>query len=182
MDGPDPRAGTAVLRVIAQVKAPAAGQVWWNGALSIRRRSGPHLGYLPNLKTAWFPEGVRVGETLDYFARLWLVSDVTDARQRELDRWGLRDRAHDRVDELSWGFQKRLGLAVSLVMNPLVWIADEPYAGLDRDGRLVLTEYLVRRFHHGLALIQDHTAEHSIPWRYRLRAEEGTVVPSIPAR
>lgn len=175
IDGPDPRAGTTLLRAIAHIEAPAGGEIWWNG----KRRMPPHfrqyVGYLPNLKTTWFPEGVRVGETLDYFARLWLVPDVARRRARALDRWGLWDRAHDRVDELSFGLQKRLGLAVSLLMDPLVWLADEPYAGLDRAGRLLLTECLVRRRTEGLTLVQDHLAAASIPWRYRLRAENGIV-------
>ncbi len=47
-----------------------------------------------------------------------------------------------RIDDLSVGQQRRIGLAAQLARRPRLLVLDEPMAGLDRPSRVALTEAL----------------------------------------
>ena len=59
-----------------------------------------------------------------------------------LERFGLGDRAGDRVATLSGGLQRRVELAKGLLHRPGVLILDEPSTGLDPGARAGLMDYL----------------------------------------
>jgi ABC-2 type transport system ATP-binding protein len=73
------------------------------------RENMAHQGHLYGLR------GARLAERID-----WL-----------LDRFGLSDRAGDRVSELSGGLQRRIDIAKALIHEPRLLLLDEPSTGLD---------------------------------------------------
>lgn len=58
-----------------------------------------------------------------------------------------------RVDDLSGGQQRRVVLAGLIARHPRLLVLDEPFAGLDRDGRVILTDVLARLRRNGMALV-----------------------------
>ncbi len=80
--------------------------------------------------------------------------DHADAR-RALAEMGLDDAlVRRRVDELSGGQMRRVVLAEVLARRPRALVLDEPFAGLDADGRADLESLLLRlRDQHGIALL-----------------------------
>lgn len=58
-----------------------------------------------------------------------------------------------RVDELSGGQQRRVVLAGLIARTPLALVLDEPFAGLDADGRAALVATMGRLRSNGVALV-----------------------------
>ena len=129
---------STVLRCIAQLQRPSAGEVWLDDInlaampetklMDIRRhRMGmvfqnfglvPHFTALQNIA---FPLKVR-GET----------AEECRAKAIEmLDLVGLQGRGDAYPSQLSGGQQQRVGIARSLAVDPEVWLLDEPFSALD---------------------------------------------------
>jgi ABC-2 type transport system ATP-binding protein len=139
--GPNGSGKTTLLRCLATVMTPDTGQVTIDG-LDARREherieARRRLGYLP--QQVGLVEGSRAFDTVEYLA---VLKGMTGDRQRRaavfeaLDRVGLSGAAGERVEHLSGGMQRRLGLAQALLGSPTLLVFDEPTAGLDPDERL----------------------------------------------
>ncbi len=135
--GPSGGGKSTLLRVIAGLEAPDAGELSLNGervvfteaALRVHRRTMgvvfqafnlfPHLSALKNI-------------TLPLRRVHGLGRDEAEARAREtLRRFRLEDHAHHRPAELSGGQQQRVAIARAIAIKPRVLLFDEPTSALD---------------------------------------------------
>jgi ABC-2 type transport system ATP-binding protein len=83
-------------------------------------------------------------ENLKHHGHLYTLSG-RDLHQRALAmlrRLGLAERAHDLVETLSGGLQRRVELAKALLHQPAVLVLDEPSTGLDPGARRDFMSYL----------------------------------------
>jgi ABC-type multidrug transport system ATPase subunit len=117
--GPNGSGKSTLLGVLADATAPTAGEVRRPGA------TGPNpIGYLP--QRVPFREGFTARETLAFYARL-----VGDDPHTALDRIGLGDAGDRRVEALSGGMRRLLGIAQAVLGDPSLVVLDEPASGLD---------------------------------------------------
>lgn len=74
-----------------------------------------------------------------------LYSRVTDEDiQKVLDMTGLGDRRHSRIKTFSTGMKQRIYLAKVLLIKPKLIMLDEPFSGMDIEGRSQLVHLLKR--------------------------------------
>jgi ABC-type multidrug transport system ATPase subunit len=117
--GPNGCGKTTLLRLLADLLAPTDGTVSYEVEDAVRQ-----IGYLPQ-RPAFRPT-FTAQETLEFYASL-----VDDDAEALLSRVGLSDAADRRVDELSGGMIRLLGLAQATAGDPPIVLLDEPGSGLD---------------------------------------------------
>lgn len=143
---------TTAMRIVLGVLDADAGEVRWQG-----RRLGPDarrdFGYMPE-ERGLYPK-MRLLEQLVFLAQLRGTPEAAATRSATalLERFGLADRARDRVEQLSLGNQQRVQLAAALVHDPTVLVLDEPFSGLDPVGVDAMAAVLRERVDTGAALM-----------------------------
>lgn len=126
--GPNGAGKTTTIRLLLGLLFPTRGKARILGKDLLRE--GPeirrHVGYLP-AEVAYY-EGMRVGDLLHYAAGFY----PGDHRQRirELAEYMDLD-LNRRVETLSFGNKKKVGIVLSLLHAPRLLFLDEPTAGLD---------------------------------------------------
>ena len=89
------------------------------------------FGYMPE-ERGLYPKQ-KVADQLAYLGRLSGMSTASAraAIAEHLERFGLTDRADDRVEALSLGNQQRVQIIAALLHGPTALVLDEPFSGLD---------------------------------------------------
>lgn len=184
LTGPDASARGELLRLIALRWQPDDGEMLV-GREDVQRFTSARrsayartVGFAPSDGELLPDLGVR--QSLLYLAALWLVAGTARV-DAEMERWGLGPVAKRRLGSLSPGERRRFMLAASLLMEPELWLLEQPFDGLDVPGRTLLRNLLVSAgdgrgpAHILLSQAADDEATARLPLRARLRAEDGQV-------
>jgi len=121
---------TTTMRMIMGLLAIDSGEVLWDDApitAAARRR----FGYMPE-ERGLYPKQ-KVLDQLVYLGELsgMASGDARRSASDHLERFGLVERADERVEKLSLGNQQRVQIIAALMNQPLALILDEPFSGLD---------------------------------------------------
>jgi ABC-type multidrug transport system ATPase subunit len=127
--GPNGSGKTTLLRAILGLVAPDEGTV----RLPDPAESGRRVGYLPQEPS--FRAAFTVEETLQFYADL--LDAETDVAET-VARVGLSEAADSRVDALSGGMNRLLGVGQAVLGDPPLVVLDEPTGDLDPR----MTEYI----------------------------------------
>ena len=115
------------------------------------------LGYLPQHPV--LPKWVTGREILSYAALLHDLADREKRVQLAEIYWDCQDYAHKPIGTLSYGMQKRVGLALATLHDPDILILDEPHSGLDLFHVKALDEAIRRRASQGkTTIISTHVS------------------------
>jgi gliding motility-associated transport system ATP-binding protein len=109
------------------------------------------LGYLPEGAPAYGEMTVRAFLTFIAEVRGYSGQDVKTRVAAAVDRAGLSAVLGQRIETLSKGFKRRVGIAQTILHDPPVLIMDEPTDGLDPNQK-----------HHVRELIQEMAADKAI--------------------
>ena len=132
VSGPNGSGKTSLLRLMAGLARPAAGEIRWKGAPlgDIREDFHAAMAYVGH-RDAVNPALTAI-ENLAFHAELKTPGRVTAERLEDaLDRTGLLAAAAMPAALLSAGQSRRLALARVLASPARLWILDEPAATLD---------------------------------------------------
>ena len=179
---------TTLLRVLAGLTRPDDGAVHIAGRQMHRRgnRARRLVGFAGHQTMLY--NDLTCRENLEFYARLYGISNPVDRIARALEQVDLCDRANRRVRTLSHGMQKRLSMARAILHEPVVLLLDEPESGLDSESVNTLGDLLRDWASSGrAALLTTHSAEVGMAWADRTltlvggRIEPGAASAKTPA-
>jgi ABC-2 type transport system ATP-binding protein len=172
---------TTLLRILSCLLTPTSGSVSVYGADVIRESEAVRekIGFLPE-EPPLYGE-MTVGKFLEFAARLRGVprTDVGGRVQDAARRCRVTEVIDQRIETLSYGYKKRVGIAQAVVHRPPLLILDEPIAGLD-PAQIVDMRDLVRGFRgeHTVVLSSHILTEISQTCDRILVMQKGRVVAS----
>jgi len=172
---------TTLLRILACLLTPTSGTVTVDGHDVVRQPEQVRrlIGYLPEEPPLYLE--MRVADFLAFVAGIRGVPrmDTGGRVQQALQRCQLEHMAGERIETLSYGYRKRVGIAQAIVHNPPLVILDEPIAGLD-PAQIVEMRELIRalRGEHTLVLSSHILAEISQTCDRLLVLQRGRLVGS----
>jgi heme ABC exporter ATP-binding subunit CcmA len=163
--GPNGSGKSTLIRLLAALSKPTAGTIHIGGwelpreAHAVRAQIGL-VSHKPLLY-----DNLTARENLQFFSRLYNLTDSSARIADLLERVGLAKRGDDLVRTYSRGMQQRLSIARALLHNPDVLLLDEPYTGLDQDASVTLDGLLEEAQRHGHTILM---ATHQLDRAVRL--------------
>lgn len=118
--GPNGSGKTTLIRVLSGQLSPTTGRV------RLKTDADRPLGYVP--QENYFRPELSVRETLRFYESLLSDSHDTDEMLRQV---GLKNVERRRIDALSGGMLRLLGVAQAMLGNPPLVLLDEPTSSLD---------------------------------------------------
>ena len=159
--GPNGAGKTTLLEILALEREPEKGSVRcagilaWENPRAWRRILGvvpQHYGFVSHLTGR---------ETLELTASLAGLSWRRVGKRIDdlLARMRLTWAAGRKVEAYSRGMRQRLGIAVSLLSDPVLWLLDEPTSGLDPEERVSFRELLAEEGRRRITVLSTHIVE-----------------------
>ena len=126
--GPNGAGKSTTLRSIMNLINKTEGKVYVDGqeftknSIELKK----HIGYLPSEIHLY--DDLTVGKMLDYHESYYRI-DSKERRNELVKRLNLNESK--KIEDLSLGNLKKLGIILALIHNPKILILDEPTSGLD---------------------------------------------------
>lgn len=158
--GRNGRGKTSLLRLLAGLATPLAGQIRVVGELERRGDAGWRRGLLYIGHQNALKDDLSAAEALAFLLRLAGARPSGAEIEAALRRLGVHAKRHALVRTLSQGQRRRVALArLALALATPLWLLDEPFDALDVDGIATLNELLGEHAARGGAtLLTSHQA------------------------
>lgn len=150
LEGPNGVGKTSLLRALCGLSSRWSGELFWCGEPLRRDRfavESLYLGHATGLKLALSPR-----HNLHWWGTL-RGCDVASAIDGALSRVGLVGYEDLPCYQLSAGQQRRVALARLFLVPTRLWVLDEPFTAIDRQGVRQLEQWLVEHAAAGNAVL-----------------------------
>ena len=146
LEGPNGSGKTSLMRAIAGLLELEDGEIAWDGKPTREHRQRFHNALVWMAHRVGFKADLTLVENLKFEAKLRPQSgrDIEEVYAR----LGIQRLKRLPLRSLSAGQQRRVALARMLLADAELWLMDEPFTNLDRDGRSLVIE-----------LVQEHLAD-----------------------
>lgn len=126
--GPNGAGKSTTIRCLLNLIYPTSGEIKINGMDSVRDsiKIKNMIGYLPS--ECNFYSDMKVNDFLEYMAQYYKgnfkerINNLSDRLQLDVNK---------KIEELSYGNKKKVGIVQAFINNPEIIILDEPTGGLD---------------------------------------------------
>ncbi len=139
--GPNGAGKTTTIRILLGLLRADSGRLDILGEDISLSRTRRKIGFALNPDGLY--DNMTAEENLEFYARIYGVSNARQRISELLESMGLGDRGGDKVGTYSRGMRQRLALARAMVHQPEVLILDEPTAGVDPSGQIEIRQILL---------------------------------------
>lgn len=148
---------TSLLRIIAGIAAADEGQVLWNDEKINKSDSfASDIAYLAHR------DGIKneftALENLRFYQHLYQQNNPEELLNI-LEALDISHTAYIPARQLSFGQRRRLGFARLLLASTKLWLLDEPFTGIDVEGRNLLEQHCLSFLNKGGIIVLTHHAE-----------------------
>ncbi len=150
--GPNGAGKTTTIRSIMNIILPDSGEILF-GDRPLDGSLRDRIGYLPEERGLY--RKMKCRDQLAYLAELKDVPRKEALRRADswLDRMGLGEYRHNKVDTLSKGMQQKIQFAATFISEPDLVILDEVFTGLDPLNIELLRDMILEQKEKGVTII-----------------------------
>jgi len=126
--GPNGAGKSTLIRTLLGLISPTSGraEIFGKDIISGKIDNLSRIGYLPSETSFW--NGMKVGDVLKFMANM---RGLDCSREAKILSERLDLDTERKVDELSLGNRKKVGIVCALQHRPSLYVLDEPTSGLD---------------------------------------------------
>ncbi|WP_346795618.1 cytochrome c biogenesis heme-transporting ATPase CcmA [Halomonas sp. Bachu 37] len=174
IEGPNGSGKTTLLKILSGQLSDYQGELFWNGTSMRQARSN----FLANLLYLGHAPGVKAGltplENLYWYQALAGEKRSETACLGALENVELAGFEDVPAGQLSAGQQRRVALARLELIPRSLWVLDEPFTAIDRDGVAALEARLAAHARNGgCVLVTTHHELSSSPALRRIQLGQG---------
>ena len=183
--GPNGAGKSTTMKMITGFLQPTTGEITVSGIdlfsdpLAVKKK----IGYLPEGAPSY--DEMRVYDFLKFIAQMrGIPKTIINTKVDEVvDRMNLSKVYYQRIETLSKGFKRRVGLAQAIIHDPEVLVLDEPTDGLDPNQKHDVRELITSMAQEKTIIISTHILEevHAVCDRAIIIAEGKIVADNTPA-
>ncbi len=152
--GPNGAGKSTMMKILTGFIKPNFGEVFVDEIAVLKNpiEAQKVIGYLPEHNPLY--KDMYVREYLQFQASIFKVDKIQI--ETCLEKVGLKTEAHKKINQLSKGYQQRVGLAAAILHNPSVLILDEPTTGLDPNQLVEIRELIKELGKNKTVLFSTH--------------------------
>lgn len=139
--GPNGAGKTTTIRILLGLLQADAGSLNIMGQDISMSETRKRIGFA--LDPDGLYDNMTAVENLEFYARIYRLSDASQRIRELLEVMGLSNRVKDKVGTYSKGMRQRLALARAMTHDPEILILDEPTAGVDPSGQIEVRQILL---------------------------------------
>lgn len=156
--GPNGAGKTTIMRILTCYMNPTSGEAFINGKSTIDEpiEVKKNIGYLPENTTLY--TDMTVYEYLSFIAEIrgLEIEQIPNAIKKMIKLTSLEGVVSKKINQLSLGFKKRVGLASVMIHDPQILILDEPTTGLDPSQIMTFRKMLRRLSEKKTVILSTH--------------------------
>lgn len=156
LEGENGAGKTSLLRILCGFREPDTGNIFWQGEEIDRTRYHTDMAYVGHMDG--IKKELTVSENLKLSLSLGQPGKLTIAQA--LNKVKLNGYDDTLVQALSAGQKRRLSLARLLITHNILWILDEPFTSLDKQGIQLIESIMAEHCAQGGMIVM--TSHHEV--------------------
>lgn len=154
--GPNGAGKSTTMKMLTGAVKPSSGKIVVNG-IDISENliaTQREIGYLPEHNPLY--KELYVKEYLQFCAEIHQIQNKKETIESVIEEIGLTNEAHKKIQQLSKGYQQRVGLAAAILHNPSILVLDEPTTGLDPNQLIEIRKLIKKLGKDKIVLFSTH--------------------------